>query len=219
MRLKFLQKSMSIDLNNKKLDIEYAAKEAINDEKLRVELLNNLWSKNETLRYNSHKILFAITEQKPELLYSKWDDLVKFLDSDNTYHKLSAVLLLANLTKADKDNKFEKLFNKYYSLLDDKSFITAVYVSQASGIIALAKPKLQTKITNKLLDINKTHHEQERKDLAKASIIDTFAQFYSQAKNKNEILEFVEKQLNCKSPKTRKKAKEFLKQAITTSVD
>ena len=131
---------MSIDLNDKKLNIEIAARSAMKDEKLRTDLLVILWSKNETLRYNSHKILFFITEQKPEILYSKWDDLVKFLDSDNTYHKCSAVWLLANLTRADKDNKFEKIFNKYYSLLDDKSFITAAYVSQASGTIALAKP-------------------------------------------------------------------------------
>ena len=202
---------MSIDLNDKKLDIKAVSKIVIKDEKLRSELLDNLWSKNETLRYNSHKILFYITEQKPELLYDRWDDLVKFLDSDNTYHKCSSVWLLANLTKTDKDNKFEKIFNKYYSLLDDKSFITAAYVSQASGTIALAKPKLQTKITNRLLKIDETHHEQERKDLAKASIIDTFSQFFTQAKNKKVILDFVREQLECKSPKTRKKAKEFLK--------
>ncbi|MBN1974677.1 MAG: hypothetical protein JW787_13640 [Sedimentisphaerales bacterium] len=206
---------MPIDLNDKKLNIEAAVEIAMKDKKMRLELLENLLSKNETVRYNSSKILFSLTQKNPELLYDKWDDLVKFLDSDNTYHKLSAVLLMGNLTKADKDNKFEKIFNKFYSLLDDKSFITAAYVSQASGIIALAKPKLQTKITNKLLDIDKTHHEQERKDLAKASIIDTFAQYYTQAKNKKEILAFVEKQLNCKSPKTRKKAKDFLKQVIT----
>jgi hypothetical protein len=202
---------MSIDLNNKKLDIETAAKIAMKDEKLCSELLENLWSKNETLRYNSSKILFAVTEQKAELLYSKFDDLVKFLDSDNTYHKLSAVLLLGNLTKADKDNKFEKIFNKYFSLMDDKSFITAAYISQASGKIAIAKPKLQTKITNKLLKIDETHHEQERKDLAKAYIIDAFSQYYTQAKNKKAIIDFVQRQLNCKSPKTRKKAKDFLK--------
>ena len=203
---------MSIDLNDKKLNIEIAARSAMKDEKLRTDLLVILWSKNETLRYNSHKILFFITEQKPEILYSKWDDFVKFLDSDNTYHKCSAVWLLANLTRADKDNKFEKIFNKYYSLLDDKSFITAAYVSQASGTIALAKPNLQTKITNKLLKIEETHHIQERKDLAKASIIDAFAKYYSNAKNKKAILNFVEKQLNCQSPKTRKKAKDFLMQ-------
>jgi hypothetical protein len=117
---------------------------------------------------------------------------------------------LANLTKVDKDNKFEKIFNKFYGLLDDKSFITAAYVSGVSGKIALSKPQLQTKITNRLLSIDKTHHHQERKDLAKASIIEAFEEYYEQARYKNKMLEFAEKQLDCASPKTRNKAKEFL---------
>jgi hypothetical protein len=203
---------MTIDLNDKKLDIDAAAKAAIKEKNIRAELIDNLLSKNETVRYNSSKILFSLTQQKPELLYDKWDDLVKHLDSDNTYHKLSAVLLLGNLTIADKNKKFEKLFNKYYSLLDDKSFITAAYIAQASGTIALVKPSLQTKITNKLLNIDETHHIQERKDLVKASIIETFAQYFLNAKNKKAILDFVETQLTSQSPKTRKKAKDFLKQ-------
>ncbi len=203
---------MPVNLNNKNVDIKAAAKQALKEKDFLAELLENLWSKNETLRYNSHKILFHITEQKPQALYSKWNYLVKFLDSDNTYYKLSAVLLLANLTCADKDNKFEKIFNKYYSLLEDKSFITAAYVCGSSGKIANAKPKLQTKITNRLLNIDKTHHIQERKDLIKTSIIEAFEQYYEQAKNKKRILEFIEEQLHCQSPKTRKKAKEFLKQ-------
>jgi hypothetical protein len=203
---------MPIDLNSKNANIEAAAKKAIMNEEFRSELFDNLRSKNETVRYNSHKVLLRVSEEQPELLYSSWDYLAEFLDSDNTYHKLSAVQLLANLTKADKDSKFQKLFNKFYSLLDDKSFITAAYVAQASGTIANAKPALQTKITNRLLNIDKTHHEQERKDLAKASVIEAFAQYYQQIRNKKKILEFVERQLDCQSPKTRKKAKEFLKQ-------
>jgi hypothetical protein len=206
---------MPIDLNSKNANIEAAAKKAIMNEEFRSELFDNLRSKNETVRYNSHKVLLRVSEEQPELLYSSWDYLAEFLDSDNTYHKLSAVQLLANLTKADKDGKFEKLFNKFYSLLDDKSFITAAYVAQVSGTIANAKPALQTKITNRLLNIDKTHHEQERKDLAKASVIEAFAQYYQQVKSKKKILEFVEQQLDCQSPKTRKRAKEFLRQANT----
>ena len=207
---------MPINLNNKKVDIKAAAKQALKDKDFLAELLENLWSKNEMLRYNSHKILFHITEEKPQALYSEWDYFVKFLDSDNTYHKLSSVLLLANLTCVDKNNKFEKIFDKYYSLLDDRSFITAAYICGASGKIANAKPKLQTKITNRLLSIDKTHHIQERIDLVKASIIDAFEQYYEQAKSKKRILEFVEEQLNCQSPKTRKKAKEFLNRLRAT---
>lgn len=201
---------MPINLNKKNIDIKAVAKKALNDDKLLAELLDNLRSKNEAIRYNSHKVLFFITEEQPQTLYSKWDYFVEFLDSDNTYHKLSAVHLLANLSKVDKNNKFEKLFDRFYGLLNDKSFITAAYLAGASGKIAKAKPKLQTRITNRLLSIDKTHHEQERKDLVKTYIIEAFEEYFDQTKNKKRIIEFVQ-QLNCKSPKTRKAAKEFLK--------
>jgi len=202
---------MPANLNNKSINIKAVARKALKDDKLLAELLDNLWSKNETIRYNSHKVLFLITEEHPQTLYSNWDYFVKFLDSDNTYHKLSAVLLLANLTRVDKNNKFEKIFNKFYGLLNDKSFITAAYVAVASGKIARAKPKLQTRITNRLLSIDKTHHQQERKDLVKTSIIEAFQEYFDQTRNKKRIIEFIKQQLNCHSPKTRKTAKEFLK--------
>ena len=202
---------MSVNLDKKNIDIRAIAKKALTDDKLLAELLDNLRSKKETIRYNSHKVLSQISEEQPKLLYGQWDYFVRFLDSDNTYHKLSAIILLANLTKIDRGNKFEKIFNKFYGLLNDKSFITAAYVCGASGKIALAKPKLQAKITNRLLSIDKTQHEQERKDLVKANIIEAFEEYYDQIRGKKKIVEFVEKQLNCESPKTRKAAKEFLK--------
>ena len=214
--------AMSVDLNAKNINIKAVAKKALKDDKLMAALLDSLWSKNETIRYNSHKVLFVITEEHPQTLYPNWDYLVKFLDSDNTYHKLSAVLLLANLTKADKNNRFDRIFDRYYGLLDDKSFITAAYLAGASGKIAKAKPKLQTRITNRLLNIDKTHHEQERRDLVKAAIIEAFQDYFDQTTSKKRIVEFVKKQLDCKSPKTRKAAKEFLKrlnQPITKAGD
>jgi hypothetical protein len=202
---------VSVNLDKKNIDIKAIAKKALKDDKLLAELLDNLWSKKETIRYNSHKVLSQISEEQPRTLYRYWDYFVEFLGSDNTYHKLSAIILLANITKVDKKNKFEKIFNIFYGLLNDKSFITAAYVSGASGKIALAKPNLQTKITNRLLCIDKTHHEQERKDLVKANIIEAFEEYYDQIRGKKKIIAFVEKQINCASPKTRKAAKEFLK--------
>jgi hypothetical protein len=197
-------------LNNKNIDIEAVAKKAQKDDKLLAELLDNLRTKNEMIRYNSHKVLFSISEQQPKVLYPKWDFFTDLLDSDNTYHKLSSIQLLANLTKADTNGKFEKTFNKFYNLLDDTSFITAAYVAAASGKIAKAKPKLQTKITNRLLNIDKTHHDPERKDLVKGSAIESFKEYFEDARNKKKIIDFVKKQLKSKSPKSKKIAKEFL---------
>jgi hypothetical protein len=201
---------MSIDLNNKNINIKAVAKKAVKNDELMATLLDSLWSKNETIRYNCHKVLFLLTQEQPQTLYSKWDYFEEFLESDNTYHKLSAVLLLANLTQIDKDNKFERLFDRYYDLLDDKSFITAAYVAGASGKIARAKPRLRTRITNRLLNIDKTHHNPERKDLVKASIIEAFEEYIGQTRDKKRIVDFVQQQLSCRSPKTKKAAKEFL---------
>ena len=57
---------MTVNLNNKNIDIKAVAKKALKDDKLLAELLDNLWSKNETIRYNSHKVLFVITEENPQ---------------------------------------------------------------------------------------------------------------------------------------------------------
>ena len=197
-------------MSHKEVDIEAVAGKALADPTLLPEILSGLASKEETLRYNCHKVLFLLTQEQPQTLYPNWDYFVEFLDSDNTYHKLSAVLLLANLTQIDKDNKFERLFDRYYDLLDDKSFITAAYVAGASGKIARAKPRLRTRITNRLLNIDETHHNPEHKDLVKASIIEAFEEYINQTRNKNRIVDFVQQQLNCRSPKTKKAAKEFL---------
>ena len=203
---------MPAKLNNKNIDIKAVAKKALKDDKLLAELLDNLRIKNETIRYNSHKVLFYISENHPKVLYSKWDFFVDLLESDNTYHKLSSVELLANLTRADTKGKFEKIFDIFYNLLDDRSFITAAYVCSASGKIAKAKPKLQTKITNRLLNIDKTNHDPERIDLIKGYIIESFREYFDQAKNKKKIIDFARKQLKSKSPKSRKIAKEFMEQ-------
>ena len=77
---------------------------------------------------------------------------------------------MANLTKADAENRFKKLFNEYYALLGDISVIPAAHLAFNSGKIALAKPKLQAKITNRLLYIDSTLHR--HRDLVKASGID-----------------------------------------------
>jgi hypothetical protein len=201
---------MPANLNNKNINIKAVAEKALKDDKLLAELLDNLWSKNETIRYNSHKVLCLISQEHPRILYPQWDYFAQFLKSDNTYHKLSAIHILANLIKADTKGKFEKMFDRFYRLLDDKSFITAAYVAGASGKIARAKPKLQAKITNRLLSIDKTHHDPERIDLVKGSIIESFKEFSEESKNKKKIMEFVKKQLKSKSPKTKKIAKDFI---------
>ena len=203
---------MLVDVSKKTVNVKRVAKRALQNKRVLAELLENLLSKKETIRYNSYKVLLWLSQERPKALYANWDNLSKHLGSDNTYHKLSAIHLLANLTRVDKEQKFERIFDQFYGLLNDKSFITAAYVADVSGKIAKAKPKLQTKITNRLLSIDKTHHDPERIDLVKGAIIESFGEYFDQAKNKKKIVDFARNQLKSKSPKSKKMAKEFLKQ-------
>ena len=196
---------------SKKVDVENLAKKAIKDKNLLSELLQGILSKKDEKREPSFKALLQISEEHPELIYSEWDYFAELLTSDNSFHKYMATYLIASLTRVDKENKFEKIFDKYYDLLDDKSVIPPSHTAKNSGKIAKAKPNLQTKITNKLLSIDETHHKPERKDLIKGYAIEAFNEYFEEAENKKEILEFVKKQLKSKSPTTIKKAKEFVK--------
>jgi hypothetical protein len=188
---------------------EALAEMALKDEKVLQEALDGVLSKKDVVRQNSFQALNFLSEKHPEKLYGKWDFFVNLIRKGNAFHKYIAIYIIANLTKADAENKFEKIFAVYYGLLGDKSVIPPAHVAVNSGKIALAKPKLEAEITNRLLDIDKT--VQRHKDLVKASAIEAFEAYFEKSKDQTRIIEFVKAQLNCESPKTREKAKAFLK--------
>ncbi len=196
-------------LEDKNAKPEAVAELALKDEKVLQELLDGVLSKEDALRYGSFKALNVLSEKHPERLYGKWDFFADLMRSDNTHHKYIAIYIIANLTKVDSEGRFEKLFDAYYGLLGDKSVIPPAHVALNSGKIALAKPHLQAEITNRLLDIDNT--VQRHKDLVKASTIEAFDAYFEKSKDQAKIVEFVKAQVNCGSPKTRKKAKAFLK--------
>lgn len=195
-------------LEDKCAEPEALAKDALEDEKVLQDLLNGVLSKNDVVRQNSFKTLNYLSKNHPESIYGKLDFFADLIRRGNSFHKYIAIWIIANLTKADPENKFEKLFDDYYGLLGDKSVIPAAHVAAKSGKIALAKPELQAEITSKLLDIDST--VQKHKDLVKASAIEAFDAYFEKSKDQAKIIEFVKAQLNCESPKTRKMAKEFL---------
>jgi hypothetical protein len=202
---------MKPDLRSKNVDIADAAKAALKDKEFLLELIKNLKSKKETIRFNSSKVLALISNENPDVLYPYWDFFFALLDGNNTYWKCSGIPIIANLTRVDGENRFEKMFETYYSLLNDKkSFIPAAYLARSSSTIARSKPNLQAKITEKLLRIDKTHHHPQRRDLVKSDIIEAFDEYFEEVEDKTKIVAFVKEQLKCDSPKTRKIAAKFL---------
>jgi len=174
------------------------------------EALKGILSKKDEIRSKSFKILLHVSEEQPKVLYPKWDYLADLLDSDNHYQRNISINLLANLAKIDTKNKFEKVFDKYFSNINGDRTMVAGQAALNSGKIAKAKPNLQTQITKRLLNIEKTHQGKQI-ELIKAYVIEAFNEYFEESSDKNKIVNFVKAQLMSKSPKTKKVAKEFLK--------
>lgn len=184
---------------------------AMADDSLLQQLLDGTLSTLDAVRYNCFKALLAIAEDHPQRLYPKWDHLTGLLGSKNSNHRSIAVCLLARLAPADNEGRFEPIFDPFFDLLDDDSLVTARYLAQNAGRIAGAKPHLQAAVTERLLDIDATHHPSGRKELIKADIIHSFGEYFETSADQEGIRAFVESQVPSSSPKTRAAAKGWLR--------
>lgn len=197
------------NLEDKQVDAEKLAQDAISDGNLFKELLAGAKSKDNTIRSNSFKALQLISRDNPEFLYSEWDYFHDMLLSPNNYHKYIAIYILANLTRADKEDKFNEIFEDYFTILAGEKVMNASHIAVTSPTIIKNKPELKSKIVDRLLDIENIH-QGKQKELVKAYVIEALLKIYPDAEDKERILEFVKTQLKSSSPKTRGLASCFL---------
>jgi hypothetical protein len=197
------------NLDAKKVDIEELAQKVLYNDDLLEKLMEGILSKNNIIRGNSFKTLEIVSEENPEFLYVKWDYFVEMLKSKNNYHKYIAIYILANLTAVDPENKFETIFNDYYGILGGSKAMTASHVALNSSKIALNKPKLQERVIEMLLNIDKIHQGKQT-EMIKAHSIESLQKIYPEIENKEKVKKFVEEQLESSSPKTRKAAAVFM---------
>ena len=197
------------DLDKKDADIKKLVEKALNDKVLLHELLKGAVSKDNTTRSNSFNALQIISAEKPEILYSHWEYFHNMLMSKNNYHKYIAIYILADLTRVDNENKFEDIFEEYYGILAGDKIMTASHVALNSSKIALNKPELQSKILDRLLDIDNIHQGKQN-ELLKSYVIEALRKMYPEIKDKDRVAKFIEAQLDSSSPKTRDLAACFL---------
>ena len=196
------------------MDPQQTADQALRSERGLNDLLDGISPKTQksVIREGSSKAVLLLSEQHPEILLPHWAHFTKLLRSDNGFSKYVAIHVIANLVTAGDEGRFEKTFNTFYKLLDDESIMVASHVAGVSGQIAKAKPALQSKITRRLLDIDKTHFAPDRQALIISYALPSFAQYFANAdaRDQERMLAFAHQQLECGSPKTRKLAKDFV---------
>ena len=197
-------------------DKEKLAKEVIESPELIPQLLEGLNNSKGSIRLGCEKILRLISEQQPKLIYPHFDTFAKMLDSENNILKWGAIITISNLVSVDTNGEFEKIFEKYFSSITDKTMITAANVIKNAWKIALAKPESADNITQEILKAEKASYENkgqlspECNNIVCGHAIDSFDKFYDKIGDKKPVVGFVKRQLNNTRKPVSTKAEKFL---------
>lgn len=143
-----------MDVRNYKKDELYNVAESLNEDNIK-ELIENLLSSDDKIRYPSFLILQYRSDMKKDVL-PYWDKFVNMLDSDNSYFRTIGLKLISINAKWDKA-KTKSILDRYLSFCEDEKMITARLCIQ--GITNIIKgvdfdQEICEKIVNKLVSIN-----------------------------------------------------------------
>lgn len=203
------------ELDKKTTTAEEIAKNVIKNRSLIPTIFDGISSENPRTKFKAAKTLRVISKTDPTILYSKMDFFMNLLDSENNIIKWIAMDVIGNLASIDSENKFDKIFKKYFSFLSDESMITIGHVIDNSGKIARAKPHLTAKITSGLLRTEKLPKKprltQECKNILLGKAISAFGTYFDQIENKEDVISFVKRQLHNSRNATKVKAEKFLR--------
>jgi hypothetical protein len=204
------------NLAEKKISVKQLSQQVDADLSLLPVVLEGTSSPNPRVKYGCAKILSNLSEDAPEKLYSRMDFFIELLDSREKILKWNALDILANLAKVDAEKKFDRIFGKYYSFLQDEAMITVAHVVDNSGKIAKARPDLAKEITDRLLRVERLsltqHLTQECKNILLGKTIVAFGTYLDRIERKDDVTAFVKRQLQNSRNATRVKAEKFLRQ-------
>ena len=177
-------------------------------------ILKGISSSKAAIRYGCAKVLLDLSEEYPEQLYPYMDFFVDLLDSKYRILTWNALAIIANLTKVDKNRKFDAIFDKYFRFINDEYMVTVANVVGHSGKIALAKPYLIEKIANELLKVENIsttpHLTEECKRVIAEKTIKSYDLFFDKIRQKEKVTSFVKRQLNSPRKTLRTTAENFL---------
>jgi hypothetical protein len=168
-------------------------------------MFQTLESKDNNARYEAFKELFQLTEQEVDWIYDYWQILVDKLSSENSFHRSIGLLLLANLTRSDSEDRFSEIVGRYLTFLDDEKFITARQCLQNVWRIAVNKKAHRFAIEGALKSTySGSIHLERNPNLIKQDVIFSLAkiaEFYKDESLNNEIESMILKETDKKTIK------------------
>ncbi len=172
---------------------------------------------NLQVRETAFKALLPLALAQPEVLLPHWSELAGLLKSEKAFAKYPAVHLLAALVPADRERRFDRSFNAFFSLLEDDAISVAAHVARLAGPIARARPDLEPRITRRLLALDKSHFDPGRRDLVKSYALEAFGAYFDHSARRASMLSFA-RAMSTSKKSTRGKSRQDLPQGARTGL-
>jgi hypothetical protein len=198
----------------KDYDLDAFVRLAIEDEDSRGELVRQMIAHPDIMvYYHCYEVLSKASQAEPRLFYPYWSDVAPLLDHPNSYHRDFALTILANLTSVDQQDQFASLADRYIAHVNDAKFCTGQYCVRNSQKIITHKPERLDFFLDRLLNLDAyCDYPAKQKDLLKYDVLVILEQVYGRSPRKDQIDAFIRTASKALSPKTRKKAKQLLKE-------
>jgi hypothetical protein len=206
-----------LSLSQKGADREAIAAEVLKRPEMIPVLLEGLAAKKVNIKYGAEKVLRLVSEKRPELIYPHFDRFVELMEEENKFLKWGAIMIIANLVAADAEQRFEKIFDRYFAPISGPVMVTAANIIGGTAKIARAKPALTERIVSAILKVEKARylmHEElspECNNVVCGHAIEALAEIYDQIRDKKRVRDFVHRQLASSRPAVQKKARAFFK--------
>lgn len=200
------------DIADKNFDELRYVEQIQSDEELRDLIVDQMISnKNIMVYYHCYEIISEASLQNPELFYKYWAIFGSLLHHKNSYHRDIGLTVIANLSKTDENNLIVEIIDEYLEHAYDKKFMTSRCCIKNSSKIMLNKPQLMEKISIYFINlVDSCNYPLKQKELLISDIIEAFDAIYVKYGNKMALMDFVIDKTASSSPKTRKKAEEFI---------
>ena len=202
------------DLNPQRLALT-----AIKKPRMLPRIIKGLKADKAPVKYGCAKALRLISEQRPDRLYPSFEFFVGLLDHENRILQWEAIFVLSQLARADDDDKFADVFDKYFSPIPGPVMITAANVIQGGARIAQAKPNLADRIAAEILKVGRARYQTaECRNVAIGHAIVALGAILPLLRHPAPAVTFVRRQTKNRRPATRKKAEHFLKSLPSSQV-
>jgi len=187
------------------------ARKAIRNPRLVPHVIEGLKADQARIKYGCAKALRIISELRPELLYPQFNFFVCLLDHENKIFQWDAAFVLSHLARADDEDKFAAVFDKYFSPIPGPVMITAANVVQGGARIAQAKPPLADRIAAEMVKVGRARYRTpECRNVAIGHAIVALGKLLPLLPDPAQAVQFVRKQTRNPRPATRRKAEQFL---------